>query len=47
LVLEGAHRFQLSRFAFFQPDIQWDVRPGGVGSIPNAIAAGAEAGVTF
>jgi len=47
LVLEGGHRFQLSRFAFFQPDIQWDVRPGGVGSIPNAIAAGAEAGVTF
>jgi porin len=47
LVLEGGHRFQLSRFAFFQPDIQWDVRPGGVGSIPNAIVAGAEAGVTF
>jgi len=47
LVLEGAYRFQLSHFAFFQPDMQWDVRPGGIGSIPNAIVAGAEAGITF
>jgi porin len=47
VVLEGAHRFQLSRFSFFQPDMQWEVRPGGTGNIRNAIAVGGELGITF
>lgn len=47
LVLEGAHRFQLTKFSFIQPDLQWEVRPAGTGKISNAIVAGAEVGLTF
>jgi porin len=47
LVLEGGHRFQLTKFSYFQPDLQWEVRPAGTGRIPNAIVAGAEVGLTF
>jgi porin len=47
LVLEGGHRFQLTKFSYFQPDLQWEVRPAGTGKIPNAIVAGAEVGLTF
>jgi porin len=46
-VIEGGHRFQLSKFGFLQPDIQWVIKPSGTGRIPNAAAIGAEMGVTF
>jgi porin len=46
-VIEGGHRFQLTKFAFLQPDIQWVLKPAGTGRIPNAIAIGAEMGVKF
>ena len=47
LVLEVAHRIQLSKFAYIQPDLQWVVRPGGTGRIPDALVLGAQMGVTF
>lgn len=37
-LIEGGHRFQLSKFAFLQPDIQWVINPSGTGQIPNALA---------
>jgi porin len=47
LVVEAGYRFQLSKFTFVQPDLQWVSRPSGTGRIPKAIVAGAEMGVTF
>ncbi|HET6406924.1 MAG TPA: carbohydrate porin, partial [Chthoniobacteraceae bacterium] len=47
LVVEAGHRIQLTKFAYVQPDIQWIVRPGGTGQIPNALVVGAQFGVTF
>jgi porin len=46
-VLEIGHRIQATKFLFVQPDLQWVVRPSGTGRYPNAIAAGAEMGITF
>lgn len=47
LVVEAAHRFQIARFAYIQPDVQVIVRPGGTGNIPNALVLGAQMGITF
>lgn len=46
-VLELAHRFQVTRWSYFQPDIQYVLDPGGTGDIPDAIVLGAQMGVTF
>lgn len=46
-VLEFAHRFQLKKWAYFQPDLQWVIDPGGTGDIPDAVVIGAQMGVTF
>jgi porin len=46
-VVEIAHRFQVTRWSYIQPDIQIVIDPGGTGDIPNAIVIGAEMGVTF
>jgi porin len=46
-VIEFAHRFQLTKWSYFQPDIQYVIDPGGTGDIPNAVVIGAEMGVTF
>jgi len=46
-VLEFAHRFQLTHWGYFQPDIQYVIDPGGTGDIPNAVVIGAQMGVTF
>lgn len=47
LVFECNYKIQISKFAFFQPDLQWVVNPGGTGNIPNALVIGAQMGVTF
>ena len=47
MVVELAHRIQLARHTFIQPDLQWDVRPAGTGRIPTAIVPGVEMGITF
>ncbi len=46
-VIEVAHRFQITKWSYFQPDLQWVIDPGGVGDIDNAVVIGAQMGVTF
>jgi porin len=47
-VLELTYRFALlKRAILFQPDLQYIIRPGGTGQIPNALVLGAEVGVNF
>jgi porin len=46
-VVEIGHRFQVTRWSYFQPDLQIVIDPGGTGDIPNAVVIGAEMGVTF
>lgn len=47
IALEWSYRIQLTKFAFFQPDLQYIINPGGTGTIPNALVLGAQMGVTF
>jgi porin len=46
-VVEIAHRFQLTPWSYFQPDIQYVIDPGGTGDIPNVLVIGAQMGFTF
>lgn len=45
--LELGYRVQLTRFAYIQPDIQYVIRPGGSGDIPDATVLGVQFGVSF
>lgn len=47
IVVEAGHRFQITRFLYAQPNLQWVINPGGTGNIPNALVLGAQVGVTF
>jgi len=47
MALEWGYRAQISKFFYVQPNIQYIVRPGGTGSIPNALVLGAQIGVEF
>jgi porin len=38
---------QLTPWLYVMPSVQYVIRPGGTGSIPNALVLGAEIGVTF
>lgn len=46
-VFELAHRFQLTKFAYFQPDLQIVSRPNGTDDIKDAVVLGAQIGVSF
>jgi len=47
-VLEATYRFYFRKGAlFFQPDIQYVIRPGGTGKIPDALVLGCQIGVNF
>ena len=46
-VLEVGYRIQLPGTAFFQPNLQWILQPGGGGGIPNTLVLGAQMGVSF
>jgi porin len=46
-VVEFAHRFQLTPWSYFQPDIQYVIAPGGTGDIPDVVVIGAQMGFTF
>jgi len=39
-------RFSNGAF-FFEPDLQYIIRPGGTGNIPNAFVVGAQVGINF
>jgi porin len=47
LVLEFGHRFEVTEFAYLQPDLQYIIRPGGTGRTDNALVLGAQFGFTF
>jgi porin len=46
-ILELGYRFQLTRFAYIQPDIQYVVQPGGTGDIPDATVIGMQFGFSL
>jgi porin len=46
-VLEFGHRFQVTKWSYIQPDLQYLIDPGGTGDIPDAVVIGAQMGVTF
>lgn len=46
-IFELGYRVQLAEFAYFQPDIQYVVQPGGRSDIPNATVLGMQFGVSF
>lgn len=47
IVVEAGHRFNINRFLYAQPNLQWVINPGGTGNIPNALVLGAQVGVVF
>ena len=47
LVYEAGYRINFTKFAYFQPDLQWIINPGGLGSTPNALVIGAQTGIIF
>jgi len=47
IALEAGYRFQITKFAYVQPNLQWIINPGGSGTIPNALVLGAQMSVTF
>jgi porin len=47
-VLEWTYRFYFCKTAvFFQPDMQYVIRPGGTGKIDDALVIGCQVGVNF
>ena len=46
-VVEIAHRIQLTKFAYIQPDVQFVSRPNGTGDLDDAIVIGAQVGLSF
>jgi porin len=47
-VLEWTYRFNLRQGAlFFQPDVQYVIRPGGTGQTDNAVVLGCQLGINF
>jgi len=47
-VLEWNYTFRFRNGAFFfEPDVQYIIRPGGNGNIPNALVVGAQTGINF
>jgi porin len=47
-VLEWNYTFRFRNGAFFvEPDLQYIIRPGGTGNIPNALVVGAQIGINF
>jgi porin len=47
-VLEWTYVFRFRNGAFFfQPDLQYIIRPGGTGNIPNALVVGCQTGINF
>jgi porin len=46
--LEWTYRFYFRKNAvFFQPDVQYIIRPGGTGRIENAVVLGCQVGINF
>jgi porin len=46
-VLEAGYRVQITDFAYFQPYIQYIIKPNGTDNVENATILGFTSGVTF
>jgi porin len=47
-VLEWNYTFRFKNSAvFFEPNLQYIMRPGGTGNFPNAFVIGAQTGINF
>lgn len=46
-IFELGYRVQVTKFAYFQPDIQYVHQPGGTGDIPDATVIGMQFGVSL
>ena len=47
LALEWTYAVQVGRWLKVQPDVQYVIKPGGTGAIPNALVLGVQLAVTF
>ena len=47
MALEWGYAIQLTPWLKVQPDIQYIIRPGGTGRVPNALVLGFEFGMVF
>ncbi|PTY06764.1 carbohydrate porin [Verrucomicrobia bacterium LW23] len=47
MVAEWGYRIQLTPWSYFQPDVQYVIRPGGTGNIPDAVVIGTQFGLKF
>jgi len=47
MVLEWGYRIQFTPWAYFQPDLQYVIDPGGTGNIPDALVVGTQFGLRF
>jgi len=47
IVLELNYRYQITPFVYVQPDMQYVIRPGATGNIPDALVLGAQMSVIF
>lgn len=47
LAYEAGYRINFTKFAYFQPDLQWIIHPGGLTATPNALVLGAQMGLVF
>jgi len=45
--LEAMYIARVYRGVSIEPDIQYIIRPGGTGNIPNALVIGAQVGINF
>ena len=47
VALEWTYIIQMARWLTVQPDVQYIIKPGGTGTIPNALVVGFQVSVTF
>lgn len=47
LLLEWTHAFVLTSAITVQPDVQYSIRPGGTGALPNALVLGVQIAISF
>ncbi len=47
MVLELTHNFEITPWLSIQPDLQYIIRPGGTGNIPDAIVLGGQIVLEF
>ena len=47
LVLEWTYEYAVTPWLALQPDIQYIIKPNGVGTIPNALVLGLQVGINF